>query len=543
VLAASVAGWPSPWTHARRIALLLAVLLAATAHTLAGTVTPAQADSEVFYQIFIRSFRDANGDRIGDLRGLESQLDYLQRLGVTSVLLTPLQPSPFYHNYFASSFEGIDPAFGTLADFHSLVRAMHARHLRIYLDQEIQYVTGEHQWLRDSQGNPASRFSHYILYNAAGNRDPESAFLGLHTLASYDGREIFAASVNLRDPKVVAYFQKLFTSWVDPHGDGSLRDGVDGFRIDHMMDDLDGKGKITGLFAGFWRPVFAAVRAVDPAVRIVAEQYDWGYGDDCLNRGGVDAVFAFPLRNALVSFDKAKILEAIRETARRTPAGKTQLTFVENHDVERFASLVGASPAKEKIGAAFTLLLQGTPLIYYGQEIGMRGAQSSAFHTDANDIGVREAFRWTSDLEASGSAIWYVGDHPWWTNRFNRSGDGVSVEEETGKPESLLNFYRRLLGIRARRAELRTGSQTILCAQAPSVVCFVRGLGNARSLIAINLAADPVTVELSAEDIAAAGMNESWRDLLDHGRKVEARKISLAGFGVSVLGSPSVSVP
>jgi len=415
--------------------------------------------------------------------------------------------------------------------------------MRIYLDEEIQYVTAEHEWLRDSQGNPASRFSHYILYNAAGNRDPESAFLGLHTLASYDGREIFAASVNLREPQVIAYFQKLFVSWVDPHGDGSLRDGVDGFRIDHMMDDLDGKGKISGLFAGFWRPLFAAVRAVDPEVRIVAEQYDWGYGEDYLTRGGADIVYAFPLRNALVSFDKSKILEAVRETARRTPAGKTQLTFVENHDVERFASVVGASPAKEKIGAAFTLLLQGTPLIYYGQEIGMRGEQSSAFHTDANDIGVREAFRWMRDLEAPGSAIWYTGDHPWWTHRFNRTGDGISVEEETDKPDSLLNFYRSLLRIRAHRAELSSGSQTILCAQAPSVVCFERALEGARTLIAINLAADPVTIELSAEEVAAAGLNESWRDLLDHDRQVDARKIPLAGFGVRVLGSPPVSAP
>ena len=526
-----------------RRALMLAGLLAFTAHASLQAAAPPPAASEVFYQIFMRSFRDSNGDRIGDLRGLESELDYLQRLGVTSLLLTPLQPSPFYHNYFASSFEGIDPAFGTLADFHSLVRAIHARHMRIYLDEEIQYVTGKHEWLRDSEGNPASRFSHFIPYNAPGNRDPEAAFLGLHTLASYDGREIRAASVNLRDPGVVAYFQRLFTSWVDPHGDGSLRDGVDGFRIDHMMDDLDGKGKITGLFAGFWRPVFAAARAVNPSLRIVAEQYDWGsYGEDWLTRGGVDAVFAFPLRKALVSFDKAKILEAIRETERRTPAGKIQVIFIENHDVERFASVVGASAPREKIGAAFTLLLKGTPLIYYGQEIGMRGEQSSAFHSDANDIGVREAFRWTRDLEAPGSAIWYAGDHPWWTHRFNRTGDGVSVEEETAKPDSLLNFYRRLLRLRAARAELRTGGQTILCASAPSVLCIERALGNARTLVAINLTADPVTIELSTEDIAAAALNESWQDLLEH-RKVDARKISLAGFGLRILGSPPGSRP
>jgi alpha-amylase len=540
---------PEPWPRRgrRRLgAVLLAAWLAILPAWAAGaapgpggpTVAPARSRDEVFYQIFLRSFCDSNGDRIGDLPGVQAHLGYLHSLGVTSILLTPIQPSPFYHNYFADRFEGIDPAYGTMDDFHALVRAVHARGMKLFLDEEIQYVTENHPWLRQALGHPDSPFSHYLLFNGPDNSKPESLFPGLPTLPGYDGRKIEVATVNLLDPDVRGYFEKRFVSWIDPAGDGSLRDGVDGFRIDHMMDDLDNKGKLTGLFANFWRPIFAAVRARNPRARIIAEQADWGYGDDFLKRGGVDMVFAFPLRQAIASFDPSAIVAAIRETEARTPPGKAQLTFIENHDVERFASVVDQNPAKERIGAAFDILLRGTPLIYYGQELGMRGIQHRAWGSDANDIPVREAFRWTHDLEAPGSAIWYRGPHPWWTDRFNRSNDGVSVEEEAKNPDSLLNFYRRLLRIRAARPEIQTGRQLVLDPASARVVCFLRAQGAARTLVALNLAATPAKVIFRPDEAAAAGLNGRWVDLLHDRRPVDPQKLELAPFEVLVAGTP-----
>lgn len=519
-------------------ALLAALLVVLPVRPAAGVPAAPAARDEIFYQIFFRSFCDSNGDRIGDLQGVRTHLDYLQSLGVTSILLTPIQPSPFYHNYFADSFESVDPAYGTMRDFRALVEACHARGMKLYLDQEIQYVTRNHVWLRDSLGRPASPYSHYVLYNGPADTQPEPVLPGVPALASYDGRKIEVATVNLLNPAVRDYFQKLFVSWVDPHGDGSRRDGVDGFRIDHMMDDLDNKGKLTNLFADFWRPIFAAVRARDPDARIIAEQADWGYGDDFLNRGGVDMVFAFPLRQAIASFDPAAIRAAVRETEARTPAGKVQLTFIENHDVDRFASLVGASLAKEKIGAAFDILLRGTPLIYYGQELGMRGMQHRPWGSDANDIPVREAFRWTHDLDAPGSAIWYQGPQPWWTDRFNRSDDGVSVEEETRDPRSLLAFYRRLLQLRAARPEIQRGRESILAPASTQVVCFLREQHAARTLVAINLGATPATVAFSADEIAAAGLSGAWVDLLNGRRPVKPLELNLAPYEVLVAGTP-----
>ena len=143
---------------------------------------PAAEAGEIFYLIFVRSFRDSNGDGRGDLRGIEDELGYLQDLGVTTIVLTPLYQSPLYHSYFATDFSKIDPAYGTEADFRHLVRALHRRGMKIFIDEEVQYVTAEHEWFRDALNNPKSRFSHFVLFHGPGNTLPEPGPYGLTEL-------------------------------------------------------------------------------------------------------------------------------------------------------------------------------------------------------------------------------------------------------------------------------------------------------------------------------------------------------------------------
>jgi alpha-amylase len=495
-------------------------------------------NGDVFYQIFVRSFRDSNGDHIGDLGGIKEKLGYLQDLGVTTILLTPINPSPFYHNYFASSFEGVDSAYGGLESYRDLVQAIHARGMKIYLDEEVQYVAEDSPWLRQSLGQPASPYSRYILYNGPGNTKPESGVFGLTVAPMYNGTKINIATVNLLDSLTQRYFADLFVSLIDPNRDGRFDDGVDGFRIDHMMDDLDMKGKLKDLFARFWAPIFAQARATNPRVRIVAEQYDWGYGDDFLTRGGADMVFAFPIRNAIVSLKRDSIGGAIAETERRTPAGKGQLVFIENHDMNRFASEVGGDPRKERIGAALNILLEGTPLIYYGQEIGMKGKQVKTWGSDANDIPVREAFEWSRRGDVSGSATWYRGTEAWWTNRNAKDADGTSVEEEARDPSSLLSFYRRLLAIRRARPELVSGDQKIVVTDRPDVLALVRTTPAQASLLLVNLTGTTTTVALKRDSLPQTLLGPRMKDLLSGesvGMADDTLHVSLSPFGVKLL--------
>ena len=122
------------------------------------------AQQEVIYHVFQRSFFDSNADGHGDLKGIEQKLNYLQDLGVTSILLTPLYQSEFYHNYFATDFEKIDDEYGSLQEYIDLVKEVHRRGMKIYQDVEMQYVTAEHLWFMDSYKNPNSRFDRYIYY-------------------------------------------------------------------------------------------------------------------------------------------------------------------------------------------------------------------------------------------------------------------------------------------------------------------------------------------------------------------------------------------
>jgi glycosidase len=474
---------------------------AAKPQTVAPTVAapPAQLDREVFYQIFTRSMRDSNGDGEGDLKGIEHSLPYLQRLGVTSILLTPLYPSDFYHNYFASDFEGVDPEFGTMEDYRRLLKAIHERGMKLYLDEEFQYVAYDHPWFRSALNNPGSPFSDFLIFHGASNSKPEEGPFGITLADRFPNDRTGITTVNLKSPKVRQWAGDYLLRWVDPDGDGDFSDGVDGFRLDHMMDDLDNKHILTNLFEDFWKPVFSRLRSTNPRLRLVAEQWDWGDGADFLRRGGVDAAFAFPLVSAIRSFDKAKIVAAISEVERAIPEGKHELIFVENHDMQRIASDPGITPEKLKTAATLVTMLKGTPLIYYGQELGMRGAPRSEYKSDEKDIGDREAFEWSAKVEAPGQANWYKGPKSYWTQRFARDDDGVSVDEEDRDPASLLNHYRRLLAL--RRAHPATAGDQHVIESPQSLLVIERSGGGERLLVIANLSSQEVTYPVRGRDL------------------------------------------
>ena len=491
---------------------LLATLLAASSAASPGAAAhlqtaapvvaaaPAALDNEVFYQIFTRSMRDSNGDRQGDLKGIEQSLPYLQRLGVTSILLTPIQPSPFYHNYFPNRPDGIDPAYGTMADFRSLARAVHARGMKLYLDEEFQYVTYDHPWFKSALGNPASPYSSFFFFHGPNNTKPESAVFGITIANGFPGIDVGITTINMNAPAFRTWAADYLLHWLDPNRDGNLSDGVDGFRLDHMMDDLDNKQIDTNLFDRFWKPIFAKLRQTNPRLKFIAEQWDWGFGGDYLRRAGVNAVFDFPLAGAIRSFDKAKIVDAIGKTAAAVPPGKHELLFIENHDMPRTASDVGMTSEKLRTAATLSVLLRGTPLIYYGQELGMRGKPRDEYKSDEKDIGDREAFEWSAQTEAPGQANWYKGPKSYWTERFARDNDGVSVAEEDRNPGSLLNHYRRLLKLRATHPALRSGGQRVVPTTGEILAVERDGTGE-KLLIVANLSGHPADYAVSGHDL------------------------------------------
>jgi len=503
----------------------------------------ASLENEIIYHTFLRSFYDSNGDRHGDLNGLREKLDYLQELGVTSVLLTPLYYSDFYHNYFPIDFEKIDTEFGTKEDYFALLSEMHRRGMKLFMDMEIHYVTEDHLWYKDSYQNPASIYSEYIIYNGPDNTDPEPMIYNLTELQSYDGKIIKCCTTDLYNKNVRDYHYQLFKYWVDPDEDGNFNDGIDGFRLDHIMDDLDWKGKITGLLENFWKPLFVRLREINPDIVFIGEQADWGYGEDYYIKGDLNCLFAFPLSQSIRKFDAEDIKNKIDTTCLVTPINKYQLIFTENHDMPRVATALERDVPKMKIAATLNLLLKGVPVIYYGQEIGMTGANGFGKYgsTDGNDIPVREAFEWYTKVEGQGMALWYKETGPWWNESNLKSDDGISLEEQKFSPNSLWNYYKQLITVRKENSAISSGEYHEIVNNNIDLISFSRSNEHQDIIIIMNLNENEQEANLDLSGLAKIKTYNRIFDLMKENYLETARlenqylKLQIKGYTINVL--------
>lgn len=473
---------------------------------------------EIIYHVVQRSFYDSNGDLQGDLTGLRQKLGYLKDLGITSILLLPLYDADCYHNYFANDFDKIDAEFGTMKDYLALVKEVHRRGMKIHLDMETQYVSEKHLWWRDAVNNLKSPYSDYILFDDAAHTTPSTMVFGLRELSSYDGPKIKVTTVNLKNKGVLDYNTRLFSYFIDPNKDGKFDDGVDGFRLDHAMDNLDDKPQLTGLFKDFWVPLITNLKQINPKIKIVAEQADWkDYGFEYFEKAKVDRMFGFGLQEAILAFDKQLLINKADTILRLCPQGKGQLIFIENHDIDRFATLV-KNVEKQKVAAAIQLLIGGIPSIYYGQEIGMMGKNVTVGSTDGNDIPRREAFDWYASGEGKGSALWYKNTGAWWTNSNFKANDGISLEEQIKNPQSLFNHYKQLIQLRQNNAALSNGQYVNVENDNKNVFSFLRIYGKNKVLVVVNLSdtlQKPLFQEGFEQSIPLFGKNKMSEKTMD----------------------------
>jgi len=477
---------------------------------------------EIIYHVMPRSFYDSNGDLHGDLNGFVRKLDYLQSLGVTTILFTPLYESGFYHNYFPTDYEKIDPEYGTLDEYIHFIKAVHQRGMKFLMDMETQYVQSGHPWFDDSYKNPASRYDDFVYYSDPENQYPEQLFMPtrseLHEFSAWPDKKYYIVHLNLNHQKVKKWMKDFYAFWVDPDGNGVFDDGVDGFRIDHIMDDLDNKGIFTNLYSNFWNPIFTRCKEINPNLFIVGEQANWTeYGDEMVHRSGADAAFSFPLRIAmageaatstmydegtrsLIRISPSKIHEAVIETLNRFPEGTYSVNFIENHDTDRWANIVGENNGLLRAAAVLNLLLPGVPSIYYGQELGVTG-KIQEWGSDANHIPVREAFPWTPDPDTPGIALFYKNTGEWWDQSFFLTGgaERFALSLQQDDPESLWNLYRNLIALRKQYMPLRHGNYQPIVFDDDHVLAFAREWQGEKVIVVMNLSEKALKLDLTGK--------------------------------------------
>lgn len=470
----------------------------------------AWARGAVFYEVFVRSFQDSNGDGIGDLPGLISRLDYLNDgdpatdtdLGVDALWLMPVFSSPSYHGYDVVDYETVEPDYGTNADFQRLLDEAHRRGMRVIVDFVMNHSSAQHPWFVESSSSPRSPFRDWYVWRADDPGWTQPWGGTNRTWHARDGAFYYGVfwggmpDLNFAAPPVREEFKRLAAVW--------LQRGVDGFRLDatrHLFanggGDLQNDQPETHAFL---KEFGEHVREVAPRSVLVGENWTTTpmiapyFAELPMN-------FNFPLATAILtavkSGEAAGIAEKLKEMAELYPPGALDAPFLTNHDQMRVATELAGDPVRLRSAAAVLLTLPGAPFLYYGEEVGLENGGP-----EKRDELKRTPMPW--DASAGGG---FTTGRPWFAFAPGQAEDNVAAQ--SGDPASLLSWYRRLIRARQGSEALRAGSLTLLTPSNKSapVLVFVRETAGERVLVAHNLSG--AEAEAGPFDLPGAPANKA----------------------------------
>ncbi len=487
---------------AKRITtLLLATATVISALAFSGCANKEAMDMtndnyRTFYQIFVGSFSDSNGDGIGDIRGIINRFDYLNdgnvnsktSLSVQGIWLSPIFPSPSYHKYDAKDYYSIDWRFGTEEDLKELIALCHERNVKLILDLAINHTSSEHEWFKSFKeariaGDESSEYYDYyscvtadekvggITYQKIGGVDCyyECNFSGGMPELNFDNPEVREKTLD-----IAKYYLDL---------------GVDGFRFDAIKYIYYGDTKKS---AEFWKWYMDELRAYKPDIYCVGEC--WSGESEILEYYGAMNCFNFAMSQAegvVASAAKGQSISKYTgyvESYQNKVEGKNPdamvMPFLSNHDMDRIAGAF-ASEGYIKMAANLYLLCTGSPVIYYGEEIGMRGSRGSA-NTDANR---RLAMLWGDDD--------IIRDPVGSTYPKNKQID-TTVLLQSEDENSLLNHYRKLIKIRHKHPAIARGDYKALISGNNKFGGFIVEYEGEKLGILHNTGMEALSVEISS---------------------------------------------
>jgi glycosidase len=461
----------------------------------------------VFYEVFVRSFQDSNGDGKGDLPGLISRLDYLNDgdpnttsdLGVDALWLMPVFDSPSYHGYDVVDYERIEPDYGTVEDFERLCAEAHRRGMRVIVDFVINHSSSQHPWFVESAASPDSPRRDWYLWSDRdlGWKQPWDIFANGSTWHPRNGAYYYGVfwggmpDLNLKTPAVREEVKRLASFW--------LARGVDGFRLDAARYLIETGGGLTSQADtpethAFWREFSAHVRSVKPDAVLVGENWTTTpiiatyYGSTAKVPMGDELPlnFNFPLAEQMMAATRegngTGLARKLAEMRTHYPAGVADAPFLTNHDHVRVATQLEGNAGRLANAAALVLTLPGAPFLYYGEELGMANG------TTPNDEAKRTPMAWNADTGGG-----FTTGSPWFS--FAPGREQANVATQGAAPGSLLSRYRALIRARHASDALARGGLTLLTStQGTSpTFAFVRTLGEERVLVVHNLADASVT--------------------------------------------------
>lgn len=489
----------------------------------------------VIYQIYPRSFMDANGDGVGDLAGIRGRLDYLAWLGVDAIWLSPIYPSPMADfGYDVADYTDVDPRFGTLADFDALLREAHARRIKVLLDFVPNHTSDSHAWFVESRSSRENPKRDWYIWRDGRPCDEVERGAGAPASPPNNWLSNFGGSAWQRDEPTGQYYYHAFLkeqpdlNWRNPRVEAAMFDvlrfwlkrGVDGFRVDvlwHLMKDEQfrdnppnpayrpGMSPYQSLLAEFsadrpeihdlitrMRRVLGEFgdRLMLGEIYLPIERLVTYYGPE-----GPAAHVPFNFQLIQLPWNAITIGAAIAAYERALPAGAWPAWVIGNHDKPRVARRLGAGQAR--VAAMLLLALRGTPTIYNGDELGLVGVvRSAADSLDPKGRNLpgfsRDAERTPMQWDATAHAGFSSGV-PWLP--VQPDFPQVNVASERDDPRSMLSLYRRLLELRRTDIALARGIYASHH-RDDRVVVFLRAFEGQRRVVALNFTAEPQRVVL-----------------------------------------------
>jgi alpha-glucosidase len=520
----------------------------------------------VFYEIYPRSFADSNGDGIGDLNGITSKLDYLKDLGVDAIWITPCFPSPQVDfGYDVSDYENIDPMYGTLADFDKLASEAKKRSIHIILDFVVNHTSDQHPWFLDSKSSrTAAHRDWYIWRDGKGPGEPPNNWLSG-----------FGGSAWKFDPTTNQYYYHYFyaqqpdLNWRNPAVKEAMFDvtrfwykrGVSGFRLD-AVDTLFEDPNLTDnpiLRPGknaFGDPIeqskyntkLPEVHDVLRGLRQIANKYDavligetWTADISELNQyyGEGNNELQLPMDFLFTMVNKLSPAEFRKQIAEVNSASGWPTFVISNHDIVRSYDRYGDGQHNDQIAklmAALFLTLRGTPIMYYGEEIGMKTTPPTRKEDVKDPIGRtgwpkekgRDGERTPMQWDDTANAGFTTGK-PWLPVPPTYKTHNVAAESKDA--DSVLEFYKHVLRLRHTNPALLYGNYTPINEDNPNVLSYLRLYKDRGVVVALNMAKTPQKISLERKP---NGFTSAKKLISTGGSAVHDGEVSLPPYGVFI---------
>ncbi len=451
-----------------------------------------------FYEIFPYSFSDSDGDGVGDLKGITQRLDYLNDgdikttddLGIEGIWLMPIMPSPSYHKYNVVDYKAIDEKYGTMDDMKELVSECHKRNINIIIDLVINHTSRKHEWyqkaleeLREGKTDGYASYYHFEEFPAGTSKKGwEKATKAGGNWYYECNFDIDMPDLNLKSEKLREEIKGIVDFWLNDVG-------IDGFRLDAVLW-YESTGIADSVSDLKW--LYDYAKTVKSDVYMVGEC--WSSAGDIAQfyDSGADSFFNFSMQSAtgnVVSSLNTKdgkgyadYLVNWQNTIREhNPAG-IDSPFISNHDTDRSAGFLLTNTSR-KMAAAMYLMAPGTPYIYYGEEIGMRGS--------GRDENKRTGMYWSSTDNTG-----YVASIP---NSENKETPEKGAYEQQKDDSSLQSFYRRAVRLRSQNPEIARGTLTSVDLGNGEVGAYIAEYNGSKVMVVLNVGGNSNKVTIPAD--------------------------------------------